>query len=92
MEFRTGRLEKADLEMPVMHDWQATLPVEDFPKARHVKVKPLHRINVDSFSSSVTSIEGYNHAMAFVDKCTRYRWIYDMKTKDHHGKEVVQRP
>ncbi len=26
-----------------------------------------------SFSSSVTSIEGYKHAVVFVDKCTLYR-------------------
>ncbi len=59
---------------------KATL--EDFPKARQVKVKPLHQINVDSFPSSVPSIEGYNHAVVFVDKCNGYRWIYGMKTKD----------
>jgi hypothetical protein len=59
---------------------KATL--EDLPKARQVKVKPLHQINVDSFSSSIPSIEGYNHAVVFVDKCTGYRWIYGMKTKD----------
>jgi hypothetical protein len=54
----------------------------DFPKARQVKVKPLHQINVDSFSSSVPSIEGHNHAVVFVEKCTGYIWIYGMKTKD----------
>ncbi len=37
---------------------------------------------VDSFSSSIPSIEGYNHAVVFVDKCTGYIWIYGMKTKD----------
>ena len=47
---------------------KATL--KDLPKARQVKVKPLHQINVDSFSSSIPSIEGYNHAVVFVDKCT----------------------
>jgi hypothetical protein len=56
--------------------------MEDFPEARQVKAKPLHQINVDSFSSSATSIEGYNHAVVFVGKCTGYRWIYGMKTKD----------
>ena len=37
---------------------------------------------MDSFSSSVKSIEGYNHAIVFVDAATGYRWIYGMKTKD----------
>jgi hypothetical protein len=52
--------------------------MEDFPEARQVKVKPLHQINVDSLSSSVASIEG----VVIVDKCTGYRWICGMKTKD----------
>jgi len=56
--------------------------LEGLPKTRQVKVKPLHQINVDSFSSSIPSIKGYNHAVVFIDKCTGYRWIYGMKTKD----------
>ncbi len=42
---------------------KATL--EDFPKIRQVKVKPLHQINVDSFSSSVASVEGESHAVVY---------------------------
>ena len=53
---------------------KATL--EDFPKAKHPINKPLYQINMDSFSSSVKSIEGYNHAIIFVDAATGYRWIY----------------
>ena len=30
----------------------------------------------------VKSIEGYNHAIIFVDAATGYRWLYGMKTKD----------
>ena len=37
---------------------------------------------MDSFSSSVKSFEGYNHAIIFVDAETGYRWLYGMKTKD----------
>ena len=37
---------------------------------------------MDSFSSSVESIERYNHAIVFVDAATGYRWLYGMKTKD----------
>ena len=37
---------------------------------------------MDLFSSSVTSIERYNHAIVFVDAATGYRWLYGMKTKD----------
>jgi hypothetical protein len=58
---------------------KATL--EDFPKTRQVKVKPLHQINVDSLSSSIPAIEGYIYAVIFVDKCTGYRWIYGMNPR-----------
>ncbi len=65
---------------------------EYFPKARQVKVKPLHQINVHSFSSSVPSIEGYNHAVVF----ETYRIQMDMRNDDQGSndsccKEVVQR-
>jgi hypothetical protein len=37
---------------------------------------------MDSFTSSVKSIEGYNHVVVFVDAATGYRWIYGLKSKD----------
>ena len=40
---------------------------EDYPSARIRKVPPLYQINMDSFSSSIKSIEGYNHAVVLVD-------------------------
>ena len=59
---------------------KATL--EDFQKAKRSINKPLYQVHMDSFSSSVKSIEGYIHAIVFVDAATGYRWIYGMKTKD----------
>ena len=59
---------------------KATL--EDFQKAKRQINKPLYQIHMDSFSSSVESIEKYNHAIIFVDAATGYRWIYGMETKD----------
>ena len=59
---------------------KATL--EDLPKAKKVITNPLYQIHMDSFSSSVRSIEGYFHALVIVDTATGYRWIYVMKTKD----------
>ena len=59
---------------------KATL--EDFPKAKRPINKPLCRIHMDSFSSSIKSFDGYNHAIAFVDAATEYTWLYGMKTKD----------
>ena len=43
---------------------KATL--EDLPKAKKVITKPLYQIHMDSFSSSVRSIEGYFYALALV--------------------------
>ena len=61
---------------------KATL--EDFQEAKHQINKPLYQVHtMDSFSSSVKSIEGYNHAILFVDAATGYQWIYGMKTKDN---------
>ena len=37
---------------------------------------------MDSFSSSIKSIEGYFHALVLVYAATGYRWIYCMKTTD----------
>ena len=67
---------------------KATL--EDYPSARIRKVPPLYQINMDSFSSSIKSIEGYNHAVVLVDNQSGYRWIYGMKTKDEMINVVKQ--
>ncbi len=45
---------------------------------------------MDSFSSSVKSIEGYFHILEFVDAATGYRWIYGLKIKDE-ALNVVKR-
>jgi hypothetical protein len=37
---------------------------------------------MDLYSSSITSIEGYNHAIVFTDSNSGMRWQYGMKTKD----------
>ena len=41
--------------------------LEDLPKLKDRADEPLGQVNMDSFSSSVKSIEGYNHAVVFVD-------------------------
>ena len=56
--------------------------LEDYPALKVRADKPLKQINADSFSSSVPSIEGYNHAAIFVDCNSGFRWIYGMKSKD----------
>ena len=55
---------------------------EDFPKAKRSFNKPLNQVHMDSFSSSIKSIKGYNHAIVFVDAATGCRWLYGLKTKE----------
>ena len=64
--------------------------LEDFPQRRKKVVPPLYQINMDSFSSSVKSIEGFFHAVVIVDSHSGYRWIYGMKTKDEMINVVKQ--
>ncbi len=59
---------------------KATL--EDFLKAIGLINKPLYQVRMDLFSSSVKSIEGYNHVIVFVVAATGCRWIYGLKSKD----------
>ena len=55
--------------------------MEDLPKLKDRADEPLGQVNMDSFSSSVPSIEGYNHAVVVVDCNSGYRWLYGMKLK-----------
>ena len=64
--------------------------LEDFPQRRKKVVPPLYQINMDSFSSSVKSIEGFFHAVVIVDNHSGYQWIYGMKTKDEMINVVKQ--
>ena len=55
--------------------------LEDLPKLKDRAKEPLRQVNMDLFSSSVQSIEGYFYAVILVDCNSRYRWIYGMKLK-----------
>ncbi len=52
------------------------------PKLKQKEVPILYQIRIDSLSSSVKSIEEYNHVLVFVNNFTGYRWTNWMKTKD----------
>jgi hypothetical protein len=62
--------------------------LEDFPELRSRADKPLKQVKIDSFSSSVVSIEGYSHAVVIVDCHSGYRWLNGMKTKDYMLKVI----
>ena len=62
--------------------------LEDLPKLKDRAKEPLHQVNMDLFSSSVQSIEGYFYAVILVDCNSGYRWIYGMKLKSNMLKVV----
>ncbi len=68
------------LKCPACMIGKATL--EDYPSRKASATKPLRLVNVDSFSSSVVSMEGFVHAVVIVDSSPGYQWLYGMKTKD----------
>ena len=72
--------------MSVLYDWKSTL--EDHTKLKDHTKEPLHQVNMDIFSSSVQSIEGYFYAVILVDCNSGYRWIYGMKLKSDMLKVV----
>jgi hypothetical protein len=53
-----------------------------YPDLLEPATQALSRVNMDLYTSSVTSIEGYNHAVIFTDSHSEYRWQYCLKTKD----------
>ena len=57
------------------------ITLEDLPKLKDRATEPLHQVDMDIFSSSVQSIEGYNYAVVLIDFNSGYRWIYGMKLK-----------
>jgi hypothetical protein len=62
--------------------------LEDLPKLKDGAIEPLYQVKMDSFSSSVTSIEGYNYAVVFADCNSGYRWVYGMNLKSDMFKVV----
>jgi hypothetical protein len=43
--------------------------------------QPLGRVEIDSYSLSITSIEGYKHSIIFTDSNKGLTWQYGMITK-----------
>jgi hypothetical protein len=54
----------------------------NYPDSKERATTPLERVYMDSFSSSIQSFEGYNHALVFIDDASGYRWVYGLRTKD----------
>ena len=56
--------------------------IEIYPGSKEPDPLPVALVHMDVCSSSVTSIEGYNHALVISDSCSEHRWQYGMKTMD----------
>ncbi len=55
---------------------------ENFPASKVKAGHPLKQVNIDSLSSSVTSMEDYNKAVVFVVCNSGIRLLYVMKIQD----------
>jgi hypothetical protein len=51
------------------------------PRSRVHATRPLERVYMDIMSSSVTSMEGYKHALVIADDASMYRWVYGLTDK-----------
>jgi hypothetical protein len=56
--------------------------LENYRGSMDLASELLGRVHMDLYSLSITSIEGYNHAIIFTDSNSGMRWQYGMKTKD----------
>ena len=70
IESLIGQIYKSHVKCPSCMIGKATL--EDFPSLKRKVVPPLYQIDIDSFSSSVKSVEGYLHAVVLVDNQPGY--------------------
>ena len=80
IEGLVGKKFKQEEKCPSCMIGKSTL--ENYPERLAPASHPLERLNMESYSSSITSIEGYNHAVIFSESYGEYRWQYGMKTKD----------
>ena len=44
--------------------------------------KPMEQVHWDLVTATTWSLEGFHYALLLVDKATRFRWVYGLKTKD----------
>ncbi len=56
--------------------------LENYPRSKEPDARPMALVKMDVYSSSVTSIEGYNHALIIAYSCSYHRWQHGMKTND----------
>jgi hypothetical protein len=59
-----------DIHVKCLSCMMGKATLEDFMKSKRPINKPFYQVYMDSFSSSVKPIEGYNHAIVFVDTAT----------------------
>lgn len=55
---------------------------QPYPGPVKKKYKPMEQVHWDLVMPAEESTEGYRHAILLIDRATRYRWAYGLKTKD----------
>ncbi len=58
--------------------------LEHYSRSKAPNPRPMALVHMDVYSSSMTSIGGYSHALTITGSCSEYRWQpeYGMKTQD----------
>jgi hypothetical protein len=80
LENLVGKTCKQDQKCPWCMLGKSTL--DNYAGPMDPASQPLGRLHMDLYSSSITSIVGYYHAIIFTDSNSGMRWQYGMNTKD----------
>jgi hypothetical protein len=77
---RMGKLYPEDHECPSCMIGKSTF--KNYPGSKEPDHRPMTLVHIDVYSSSVTSIEGYHHALIITDSCSEHCWQFGMKSKN----------
>ena len=73
LEGLVGKKFNAEEKCPSCMVGKSKIRVENYRKRLEPASRSLERVNMDRYSSAITSIEGYNHAVIFADSYEEYR-------------------
>ncbi len=79
-ESLVGKKYQKDHQCPSCMIRKSTL--ENYPGSKEPDSRPMALVYMGVYLSSVTSMEGYNHALIITYSCSKHRWQYGVKTKD----------
>jgi hypothetical protein len=80
LEDLVGKKYQKDQKCPACMIGKSTL--ENYWGLKEPATRPMAVVHMDIYSSSIPSIEGYNHSLILTHTYSEYQWQYGMKTKD----------